>query len=109
MSWTEKHSCGGCESCGMDMDMEPFCVNKDVLSAAQESTGHTFPYGLAINHALRLCELKHWEERKPLMCECGKREFAQCNKNTEGAKMCLQNYPEGSIKWTPECEQLRLF
>lgn len=50
MVWTDKDSCGGCNHCGMDMDMEPFCMAPEVTK------GH--PTGLLIDHAQRLFCLK---------------------------------------------------
>lgn len=48
--WTDKNSCGGCDHCGMDMDMEPFCTAPPVAEK--------HPNGLLINQAQRLFCLK---------------------------------------------------
>jgi hypothetical protein len=59
--WTDKDSCGGCDHCGMDMDMEPFCTAPPVTEKYQN--------GLVINQAQQLyCrkdgKLTLWVERK---------------------------------------------
>jgi hypothetical protein len=46
MVWTDKDSCGGCNHCGMDMDMEPFCTAPPVAEK--------HPNGLLIGQAQRL-------------------------------------------------------
>ena len=43
MTWTDKDSCGGCNNCGMDMDMEPYCTAPEVVEK--------HPNGLAIGSA----------------------------------------------------------
>lgn len=64
MSWTtDEKGCGKCNSCGMDMDMEPFCVNTPVLEQAAKDYGHTFPYGLLINEARIICKGGAWTQR----------------------------------------------
>lgn len=66
MSWTsDPKGCGKCDSCGMDMDLEPFCVNKPTLDFAAKQFGKTFPYGLYINQARLICKGDEWTERKP--------------------------------------------
>lgn len=48
--------CGNCEFCGMDMEMDPYCVNKEVLKKRTEITGKTYPFGLDISRAIDLCQ-----------------------------------------------------
>ncbi|MDP9651679.1 hypothetical protein [Paraburkholderia caledonica] len=54
---------GGCTHCGMDMDMEPYCVNEAVLALRTAETGRTYPFGLDTNPARALCKGKFFEAR----------------------------------------------
>ena len=45
-----------CDFCGMDMDMDPYCVHKKILKNK--------PYGLYIRHALQECKGEWWKKRK---------------------------------------------
>lgn len=56
MSWQDH--CAKCNDCGMDMDLEPFCVNEKVieLRIAEPGAHKSYPYGLDVNIALRLCK-----------------------------------------------------
>lgn len=57
MTWvTDPLGCGKCDFCGMDMDMDPFCVNVQVLDLRTEITGKKYPYGLDIHPARTLCQ-----------------------------------------------------
>lgn len=56
--------CGSCESCGMDMDMSPFCVNIYVVGAAEAVFARTFQYGLNINDAMGLCQGKYHQKKE---------------------------------------------
>lgn len=58
-------SCIECKNCGMDMDMDPFCVKAEVLAKRTEITGKTYPWGLDSNHASALCKGEFFEPRKP--------------------------------------------
>lgn len=59
-----KRECRDCKYCGMDMDMEPYCVHPEVLKRA--------PYGQILSSIAaptvkgNECEpdLKLWEERE---------------------------------------------
>lgn len=56
--WTDPGGCSSCKFCGMDMDMEPYCVHPNLLPQ--------WPAGLVINSAIRdYCgeSLKLWEKR----------------------------------------------
>jgi hypothetical protein len=56
--WTDPGGCSSCKFCGMDMDMDPYCVHPKVLE--------NHPYGYGINHAIReTCgtDLNLWEKR----------------------------------------------
>ena len=64
MSWLDANGCGKCNSCGMDMDMEPFCVNDDVLILRTAETGRDYPWGLDIGVARPLCKGDHWTRRE---------------------------------------------
>lgn len=59
MSWiTDKDGCGSCDHCGMDMDMDPFCVHPSVTKE--------HPHGLYIRSARpKYCDGRLWTERKP--------------------------------------------
>lgn len=55
--------CYECDHCGMDMDMDPYCVQPEVMGAKNR-------YGLYTKHARAYdgaCgpEAKLWEPRKP--------------------------------------------
>jgi hypothetical protein len=55
MTWLfDEKGCGKCDSCGMDMDMAPFCVNEKVLSQSAQN-GRSAPFGLTINAARLIC------------------------------------------------------
>lgn len=43
--WTEPGGCSTCKYCGMDMEMNPFCVHREVTKK--------YPYGLNINNAIK--------------------------------------------------------
>ena len=64
MSWQDH--CNKCDSCGMDMDMEPYCVNKAVIAmrVAQPGAFKTYPCGLDVSRALPLCQGKYKTPRK---------------------------------------------
>lgn len=48
MSWlTDLRGCGKCKSCGMDMDLEPYCAHSEVKRF------HKHPHGININVARR--------------------------------------------------------
>ena len=56
--WTDPGGCSSCNFCGMDMDMDPYCVHPKVLKE--------HPHGYGINHAIKeTCgtDLKLWEKR----------------------------------------------
>ncbi len=61
--WTDPGGCSGCDYCGMDMDMDPFCAHPTVTAKHR--------YGLNINYAIKdFCEdtegnLTLWKKRKP--------------------------------------------
>lgn len=57
-------SCRNCHFCGMDMDMEPYCSNTNVLSERSKATGIDYPYGLVTSAAIQTCELRFWTERQ---------------------------------------------
>lgn len=64
MTWlNDDKGCGKCNNCGMDMDMEPFCVNNIVLDEAKKSLGRDFPWGLNINPARVICKGDMFEPR----------------------------------------------
>lgn len=64
-SWLDKDGCGNCNYCGMDMDLDPFCVNQQVLQQRSEHTGRSYDYGLDINVAYGLCKGIHFVVRSP--------------------------------------------
>ncbi|MGF6643154.1 hypothetical protein [Paraburkholderia sp. GAS82] len=56
--------CGnGCEHCGMDIDLEPYCVQEEVLKRRTAITGRTYPFGLDVNPARQLCKGEFYIER----------------------------------------------
>lgn len=64
MSWTDgEKPCRQCDNCGMDMDMEPFCVSSQTLAEAQMRLDRSFPYGLNISTARLICVGEHWVQR----------------------------------------------
>jgi hypothetical protein len=65
MTWlSDEKGCGKCDNCGMDMDMEPFCVDSKTLATAKETLGREFPWGLNINPARIICKGHQWTPRK---------------------------------------------
>lgn len=63
MTWcTSPTGCGQCGSCGMDMDMDPFCMNEQVLALSKEQDGRDRPFGLGVNHARKLCNGEHFHQ-----------------------------------------------
>lgn len=54
-------SCWQCNNCGMDMDMDPFCVKKEVLAKQTETTGREYPWGLNVNPAREVCKGEYFE------------------------------------------------
>lgn len=67
MTWlSDPKGCGKCNKCGMDMDMEPYCVDSDTLVEAKEKFGKPFPYGLNINDARPICNGEAFTPRIPL-------------------------------------------
>ena len=62
--WTDKGGCGTCAHCGMDMDMEPYCVETSILAERTKITKRNYPYGLDITPAWKICKGKQWETRK---------------------------------------------
>jgi hypothetical protein len=54
----------GCEHCGLDMDMEPYCVHPIVLERRKAITGKTYPMGLDTNPARQVCKGEFYQERK---------------------------------------------
>ena len=54
--WTDPGHCGQCAHCGMDMDMDPFCVQKDTLALRTAITGRDYPWGLDLTPAWFLCQ-----------------------------------------------------
>lgn len=64
MSWQDH--CAKCDSCGMDMDLGPYCVNKAVIAlrVAQPGAFKTYPIGLDVSRALPLCQGKYKTPRK---------------------------------------------
>lgn len=65
--WTD--NCGKCASCGMDMDMEPFCVQEQVLAKRTQITGRDYPYGLDVNPAWEQCHGEFFTQH-PLRKAC---------------------------------------
>ena len=57
--------CYDCNNCGMDMDMQPYCVKDEVLAKRTEITGREYPWGLDVNPARTLCKGDFFEVRKP--------------------------------------------
>lgn len=53
----------GCVSCGMDMDLEPYCVHESVIALRKEITGRDYPYGLDTNPARAVCKGEFYVER----------------------------------------------
>lgn len=45
------------------MDMDPFCVKKEVLAKRTEITGREYPWGLDVNSAREVCKGESFEER----------------------------------------------
>lgn len=45
------------------MDMEPFCMSKDVRDMRTAITGRDYDWGLDVNPAMQLCKLVFWEPR----------------------------------------------
>lgn len=45
ITWLDEGGCGNCDYCGMDMEMEPYCVHPLIVKK--------FSYGLNINKALK--------------------------------------------------------
>jgi len=67
MTWlSDETGCGKCNSCGMDMDMEPFCVNKSVLSIAEMQDGRRYDWGLNINPARLICKGDYFTIREQM-------------------------------------------
>lgn len=60
------HGDDGCKHCGMDMDLEPFCVNDLVLALRTAETGREYPWGLDVNPARSLCKGKFFDARAAL-------------------------------------------
>ena len=56
-------SCYRCNNCGMDMDMDPFCVKPEVLAKRTEVTGREYPWGLDVNPAREQCKGEFFEVR----------------------------------------------
>jgi hypothetical protein len=50
------HGGSGCQHCGMDMDVEPYCVQPVVLQRRKEITGRDYPFGLDTNPARQCCK-----------------------------------------------------
>lgn len=57
-----KPGCDKCAHCGMDMDLEPFCVQTDVIEAAKTKFNRSFSWGLNVNHARQICAGNHFEQ-----------------------------------------------
>ena len=60
------HGGNGCTHCGMDMDLEPYCVNESVLALRTAETGRDYPFGLDTNPARAMCKGKYFEARSLL-------------------------------------------
>lgn len=58
------HGGGGCAHCGMDMDMEPYCVQPQVLQRRTDVTSRTYPFGLDTTPARLLCKGEFFQQRK---------------------------------------------
>jgi hypothetical protein len=61
-TWLDPDRCSGCNFCGMDMDMDPYCVHPQVLKV--------HPWGVGLTTALNsFCrqgdKLTLWEKREP--------------------------------------------
>ena len=54
----------GCVSCGMDMDLEPYCVHPVVFERRKADTGRDCPFGLDINPARQVCKGEFYQERE---------------------------------------------
>lgn len=54
----------GCIHCGMDMDLEPYCVHVTVLAQRSSITGKLYLLGLDISQARPLCKGEFYEERR---------------------------------------------
>lgn len=54
-----------CKSCGMDMDMEPYCVRPEVIKLCEDDTKRKFSYGLNVNGAYSYCKGVFYENREP--------------------------------------------
>ncbi len=68
MTWiTDPKGCGKCDSCGMDMDMDPYCVHEKVIALriAEPGARRSYPCGLDISRARPLCAGNFFSERKP--------------------------------------------
>ncbi|MNJ73450.1 hypothetical protein D3C77_702440 [compost metagenome] len=66
MTWlSEQNGCGKCDKCGMDMDLQPFCVDSSVLSEKSKQTGRNYPYGLDVNPARIICQGDQFTPRQP--------------------------------------------
>lgn len=61
----ENKRCTECDHCGMDMDMEPYCVQPDVIALRTKETGRDYPWGLDINRARPLCKGMFLVDRTP--------------------------------------------
>lgn len=61
MDW--QTGCRNCRSCGMDMDLDPYCVKQEVLALRTAETGREYPWGLDVGRAWRLCSAKWFERR----------------------------------------------
>ena len=64
MANEDKRCAVQCQHCGMDMDMEPYCVRVEVLALRTKETGREYAWGLDVNPARRLCKGDYWEPRK---------------------------------------------
>jgi hypothetical protein len=68
----EATDCQFCKSCGMDMDLEPYCANETVTKKVADVEKRGFPFGINLSSQLRVrsnyCKGEFFEQhpdRKP--------------------------------------------
>lgn len=59
-----ERTCTACDYCGMDMDLDPYCVETKTLALVTEETGQKYPVGLYLRHARPKCKGDNWEPRR---------------------------------------------
>ncbi|UOL48628.1 hypothetical protein [Pseudomonas phage Astolliot] len=63
--WFDKDKCGGCQYAGMDMDMEPYCVNHTVRIQMETMHNREFRYGVTLGSAIPICKYELRDQERP--------------------------------------------